>query len=57
MFWAGTCGDTLIVPFIVEEEEVEMDSEEYAYFLKQHFFKLVQKSTPLLQEEMHLYAW
>ena len=36
MFWAGICGDTLIGPFIVEEG-VKMDSETYAYFLKQHF--------------------
>ena len=44
MFWAGICGDTLIGPFMVEEG-VKMDSEAYANFLKQNFFKWYKGQT------------
>ena len=44
MFWAGICGDTLIGPFMVEEG-VKMDSEAYANFLKQNFFKWYRSQT------------
>lgn len=50
----GICGDTFIGSFMVEGG-VKMNSEAYVYFLKQ-FFLTGTRSTPFIEDEMHLYA-